>query len=295
MMPESMRLPPTVVGAIAIVSALVLIIFYRPPARPEIAPSRAVVSPWVLTQPEGGVAPGEATPTPVALSGETSLVPASGGLNVFSDDGLFSGEEQAQLAAELDRALAYVAARFGTSPRGPIEAYIGWEPGCGLHGIAYTSERSTQVFTCPDLPRVRAVNIMAHEFVHQLAHDRYGDAHLAADMILLEGTATWGAGEYWLGGARSFGSMVRPWVEAGTALPLATSYIGRPINDMNTLYYEWGSFVEFLIEVYGRDSFDALYVSGDGTQYPGASNYIGVYGKDLGQLEQEWRAWVLAQ
>jgi hypothetical protein len=61
---------------------------------------------------------------------------------------------------------------------------------------------------------------------------------------------------------------------------------------MNTLYYQWGSFVEFLVEVYGRDRFDALYVSG-GNQVPGAADYVGVYGKGLDALEQEWRAWVL--
>jgi len=294
-MSQSTRLPPRLLGAIAVVSVLVLIGFYRPPPRPQIAPSSAVTSPWVLTQPEGGVAPGAATPTPAPLVGDFSQAPVSGGLNIYTDEGLFGDEARARLDAELARALAYVTERFGSSPSGQIDALISWEPGCALHGIAYTAERQTQVFTCPDLPRGRAVNIMAHEFVHQLAHDRYGDAHLSADMILLEGVATWGAGEYWLGGERSFGSMVRPWVEAGTALPLATSYIGRPVSDMNTLYYEWGSFVEFLVNVYGRDRFDALYVSGDGTQAPGASNYVGVYGKGLGELEQEWRAWVLTQ
>jgi hypothetical protein len=295
MIQRSQLSPPTI-AAIAAISVVVLFIaWYQPRARPEIAPSSAVGSPWVLAQPEGGVAPGAATPTPAALTGDFTQAPITGGLSIFSDEGLFDSGDKERLAAELDRALSYVVARFGTSPRAQIDAYIGWEPGCGLHGIAYTSERTTQVFTCPDLPRARAVNIMAHEFVHQLAHDRYGDAHLAADMILLEGVATWGAGDYWLAGERSFGSMVRPWVQAGTALPLATSYIGRPIGDMNTLYYEWGSFVEFLVDVYGRDTFDALYISGDGTQLPGASDYVGVYGKDLGQLEQEWRAWVLTQ
>jgi hypothetical protein len=111
-------------------------------------------------------------------------------------------------------------------------------------------------------------------------------------MILLEGLATWGAGAYWLGDQPSFAAFVRPWLVGGAALPLATSYVGRPAGDMNTLYYEWASFVEFLIKAYGRERFDALYVSGSSD--PGSADYQGVYGKSLGQLEQEWRAWVIA-
>jgi hypothetical protein len=147
--------------------------------------------------------------------------------------------------------------------------------------------RSSHALT---LPRSRAVNILAHELVHQLAHDRYGDRHLQADMILLEGVATWGAGEYWLSGQPDFAAVVRPWIASGAALPLATSYVGRPIADMNMLYYEWAGFVEFLIDEYGRERFDTLYVSGAST--PGSADYAGVYGKTLSELEAEWQVWV---
>jgi hypothetical protein len=133
---------------------------------------------------------------------------------------------------------------------------------------------------------------MAHEFVHQLAQDRYGPAHLSADLILAEGVATWGAGRYWLGGTPNF----RTWVRGvGIQYPLTESYVdasGRnpSIKAMNTKYYQWASFVEFLIETYGRAKFDQVYVTGSGL--PGTSDYQGVYGKDMPTLEQAWTQWI---
>jgi hypothetical protein len=59
---------------------------------------------------------------------------------------------------------------------------------------------------------------------------------------------------------------------------------------MNTLYYEWASFVEFLLERYGREKFDALYVSG--SLEPGSADYTGIYDKALSTLEQEWKTWL---
>lgn len=281
-------IPRAAIGPILLISLLVLLAFWRTPsARPVLAPPSAV---QVLAAPERSLAPGVPTPTAVPLAGQYTQAT---NLDIVIDDGLFDPDEEARVAAELERALAYVSERFGSGPSGRIRAYIGTEASCGLHGIAYTIDRTTQVFTCRDLPRVRAVNIMAHEFVHQLAQDRYGDRHLAADMILLEGTATWGAGAYWLGNAPNFAAFVRPLVADGSALPLATSYVGRPVADMNTLYYQWASFVEFLVEVYGRDRFDAIYVSGNSE--PGSADYAGVYGKNLSELETEWRAWVLRE
>ncbi|MFQ3681959.1 MAG: hypothetical protein SNJ51_06825, partial [Roseiflexus sp.] len=56
------------------------------------------------------------------------------------------------------------------------------------------------------------------------------------------------------------------------------------------LYYQWASFVEFLIDQYGRERLDALYVTGNGA--PGSADYRSIYGKDLAALEQEWVEWL---
>jgi hypothetical protein len=225
-------------------------------------------------------------------------------LEVFSTSGLYEADEREALASELEQALAYTSHRFGSTPSQRIIASVQDNPNCALHGVALTSERRVEVATCGNIPRQRVVNIMAHEFVHQLAHDYYGPRHLQADMILLEGLATWGAGNYWLNGQPDFRAFVRHHyfpeedqeddeAAADTLLPLATSYAGRPISDMNRLYYQWASFVEYLLETYGRERFDQIYITGE--RSPGSANYAVIYGRDLDTLEQAWRAWLAAE
>lgn len=256
-------------AAVALAAALLL----RP------ADERQPISRW---------RPGESAAAPAPIAAEAVPV---GVVAMQADDGLYAAE-RAELSAELDRALGYVSGRFGGALSGPVTAALLNEAGCGLSGIAYTDIRVVQVSTCQSIERGRAVAILAHELVHQLQQDRYGQPHLSADLILLEGMATWGAGEYWLGGAGSFREFVRPWLQAGEEIPLAESYVGRPISDMNKLYYEWASFVEFLIDTYGRDKFDQLYLTGDNS--PASADYLGVYQKQFWDLEAEWRAWVLS-
>ncbi len=280
------HIPRAALGPILLGSLLVLLLFWRsPPPRPLLAPPAAVGG---LAPPERPLPPGAPSPTIAPLAGQFLIRDQ---LQMAVADGLYSDDERERLAIDLERALGYVAGRFASGPTDRIIASVAVDPGCGLHGIAYTDVRTTQVFSCPGVPRVRVVNIMAHEFVHQLAHDRYGDRHLKADMILLEGVATWGAGSYWLGDQADFRSFVRGISRETALLPLATSYAGRSIGDMNTLYYQWASFVEFLLKVYGRERFDALYVSGSSA--PGSADYYGVYGKSLPALEAEWSVWVM--
>ncbi|HMQ29300.1 MAG TPA: hypothetical protein PKD53_01180 [Chloroflexaceae bacterium] len=288
-MPSLPHIPRAALGPIALASLLVLLAWrfswgQPPPAR--FTPPGALQH---LTTAERPVPPGAPTPTPVPLTG--SYAPPAEGMQLVVAEGLLDELERARLAADLERALAYVVERFGTSPAGEINTYVGLEPTCGLHGIAYTEVRTVQVFTCRDLPIGRAINIMAHEYVHQLSHDRYGEPHMRADLVLLEGIATWGAGAYWLGGAPDFRSFVRPWLDRGENIPLHESYVGLPVSDMNKLYYQWGSFVEFLIEVYGREKLDQVYLTGQ--NYPASADYLGVYGKRFDELEAEWHAWVL--
>ena len=222
------------------------------------------------------------------IEAEAAPVPA-GELAIQVDDGLYP-TERPELTGDLNQALVYVSGRFGGGLSGPVTVSVLSDSGCGLSGIAYTDVRAVQVSSCPDIARGRAVAILAHEFVHQLQQDRYGPPHLSADMILLEGMATWGAGAYWLGGQPDFRSYVREQRAAGTLYPLATSYSGLGIGAMNALYYQWASFVEFLVQAYGREQLDRVYVTGHGD--PGSADYAGVYGKDLGALEQEWLAWL---
>jgi hypothetical protein len=257
---------------VAAVCALAVVVL-RPR---DDAPS---VSGW---RPSGGASiAGDAAPVPAPA--------AAVALALQVDPGLYDAE-RAELDGDVRRALGYVSERFGGQLSAAVTAAFIGEAGCGLSGIAYTDVRVVQVYSCPSIARDRAVAIMAHEFVHQLQQDRYGARHLSADLILSEGMATWGAGSYWLGGHPDFRSYVRAQRDAGTLYPLATHYSGLGIGAMNALYYQWASFVEFLVQTYGREKLDQLYVSGAGA--PGSADYAGVYGKGLDALEQEWLAWL---
>jgi hypothetical protein len=269
--------------AITLTSIFVLWLTWRQPS------ATPLISHWrpepMLTQPDQ---PAQmANPPPPALSGVA--LPVAAQLDLSVDAGLYD-DQRAQLSSDLNQALAYVVERFGSGPSSRFRAAVLLDAGCGLHGIAYTDIRAVQTYTCPDISRDRAVAIMAHEFVHQLEQDRYGPAHLSSDLILSEGMATWGAGKYWLGGKPDFRTFVREQRAGGQSYPLATNYSGLGIAAMNALYYEWASFVDFLITTYGREQFDKLYISGSSA--PGSADYAGVYGKGLDVLEREWQAWL---
>jgi hypothetical protein len=271
-----------IVIALALVGVLMLIL------RPGSSAQR-LVSHWqpapLLTAPEPQAQqPGAPAPEPIA--GDARPLDQ---FDIQVDDGLYA-DERAALNGDLQAALGYVVGRFGSGPSARFTAMVLNEGGCGLHGISYTDIRQVQVFSCPGIGRDRAVAIMAHEFAHQLEQDRYGPAHLSSDLILSEGAATWAAGKYWLGDAPSFRAYVHAQRSKGTYYPLATDYNGLGIGAMNALYYEWASFVEFLVNTYGREQFDRVYVSGGGAI--GAADYQGVYGKPLAALQQEWLAWI---
>ncbi len=258
--------------AIALISIAVVISVNRAPQRqPQLAPLVANTS-AIAVAPRPSVA--------MELGAAETLHV------IVAPQALPDSVSHETIVAELNTALAYVSARTATVLAAPITVKIDANPQCALHGVAYTTIREVQVFTCTALPLTRAVNILAHEFVHQLAHDHYGDAHLSSDPILLEGWATWGAGRYWLGRYASF----RAFLGGQAPLPLITSHLGRPAAEMNTLYYQWASFVEYLLIRDGRDAFDRLYRSGRGTV--GSADYQGVYGVDLATLEAEWRIWL---
>ena len=269
---------------IALISVAILLWLWWP--APFTAPG---VSPWrpqpMLSKPEQPNTSANQPPAD-AITGDVQRL-AQFDLQV--DDGLYA-LERAALGDDTQQALAYVSGRFGSGLTERVTPLFKNSADCGLHGVAYTDVRTVQVFTCNGIARARAVAIMAHEFAHQLEQDRYGAAHLHSDLILSEGTATWAAGKYWLGGQPDFRAYVRQQRQGGVYYPLATNYSGLGIGAMNALYYEWASFVEFLIGEYGRDKFDQVYITGQGN--PGSSDYAGVYGKDLTALESEWLAWL---
>lgn len=267
---------------------IIMITQWQPASTPPIAAWQPTP---LITQPDQAHRMSN-PPTPVMQISARAQPVADGRFEVVVADTVYPGQLPAVQSAFAE-AFSYVSGRFtGDTPLSapPFLASIALDPECELHGITYPDERIVQVFSCTDIALDRATAIMAHEFVHQLEYDRYGPPHLNADVILSEGVATWAAGRYWLGGQADFRSFVRAQRQRGTLLPLATNPAEHGPATLNALYYQWASFVEFLLQRDGRAAFDRLYLTGDFA--PGSSDYAGIYGKTLDELEREWLTWL---
>jgi hypothetical protein len=229
---------------------------------------------------------------PVAPIEGRQAVVSTGLLALYTSDGSYTPDQVHALAQPLSEARAYVSERTSMELAAPVTIIFDRHAGsCGLDGAAYTQKRAIILYACPSTPARRAINILAHEFVHQLANDHYGPAHMQADLILSEGLATWGAGKYWLGGEADFRGFVQQNYTT-RLLPLGSHYRDfGTLDAMNRLYYQWASLVDFLIATHGRETFDQLYKSGQGMQ-PNTADYSGVLGTDLIGVEQKWKEWL---
>ncbi len=280
-------------GPVGLVGGLLLLVFVVRLSGREglVAPPGALVEAQTAAPLAGAFEPGGAEATP-GSGGVRLPVATAGKLLLYAGAGSYSSATAAGIADPLAAALAYVEERTGmTLTRSLNVVFDRRADACGLDAVAYTNVRTVIIYTCPDTPTRRAVNVLAHELVHQLAQDHYGAPHLQADLILSEGLATWGAGRYWLGRYASFHDFVqREYAE--NLLPLATDpRAGVPTATLNQLYYQWASYIEWLRATYGADALERLYASGNGRQ-PGSAAYQDIIGVSFSDTEALWRAWV---
>lgn len=247
------------------------------------------------------------TPTPVPyLGGEAAprlageLAMRTYSLDLYRSRGGLTSQTIRGLAMEAEAAIQAGAALLGGGLTGRVA--IGFEAPqtgpCALRGLTLSNQRTIRLFYAPDTDPARVRGILAHELFHQLQHDYYGERdHRKADVILLEGMAVWGTAAYFqtAEGEPLYRARVREALRAGELLPLTTS-LERDCRTTtrNTIYNQWASFVEYLSLSYGRAKLDAAYRSSTGRP-AGSSDYRGVYGKPLAELEREWLAWVGGQ
>ena len=201
------------------------------------------------------------------------------------------------------------------SPRsqrvGPMEPGPGQ---CPVRGLAVTGRVSgpLQAWVVADDKTAtdRVIAVSAHEIAHHVGWARFGGI---GDGLLGEGLATWLAQDSWLRwhGWDSLDEAVRGFRSDGTYIPFAQrgESQGR-VSDAeclarrDTLYTEYASFVEFLIDTYGLVRFEelaetiatvAITVGPDPPTptpaqalRPPTPDYQAVYGRSLEELEQEW-------
>jgi hypothetical protein len=213
-------------------------------------------------------------------------------LDFFVGRNTYSADEVAELAIKGEHALSYIQRRFAVtlSERVSVGVYsTSQAPGRGTRGIAYTyGDTNVRIYYRPGEDKHAALVVLTHELAHALQAEAYGkEAQSRADTVLLEGLASWIAGEYWLSleEASSFQARARSLYHAGYSGNLAA--MGR--GDLNAAYDMWAGFVDYLTSTYGWDRFNTLYAHGRG-RAPGSADYAGVYGKSFRELQNEWYA-----
>jgi hypothetical protein len=195
--------------------------------------------------------------TVVPTSPATAPVPPSADAFTLEISPELYPDQTDQLRDASAQAFAEVVARVNKGQPPAVTAEILLDYSCALRGVAHPDFKAVQVYSCDSIDPSRAITILAHEFVHQIAYDYYGAAvEERADGILAEGLATWGAGHYWLGGYDSFRSFVRDQRRAGVTYPLAMSHVGQDFAVMDALYYQWASLSSFSsnIQLMGHNS-----------------------------------------
>ncbi len=293
-LPASRWSRPLLLGIVLLALMLVFRSTHAP--TPSIAPDAALEPAGAVIpltgQFEAQVALPSALPLTALPTSADPLAATTAHLRIATRTGSYAPAQAATLAEPLEAALQYVQSRTAMQLAAPVTViFARHTASCGLDGAAYTDRRTIYLFTCPNTPTRRAINILAHEFVHQLAQDHYGAAHLQADLMLSEGLATWGAGSYWLGNEPDFQHFVAHNYRR-ELLPLRSDYTTATVPDaMNRLYYEWAAFVEWTLVTQGRDAFDRLYRSGHGRAL-GSAPYTTVWGSDFPQIETRWQSWL---
>jgi hypothetical protein len=150
---------------------------------------------------------------------------------------------------------------------------------------------------------------LAHELAHVIHITGFEDM-LTGDQNLTEGLATWITRDYWTTWLQmeSLDEQIQTYLATGQYVPLteADVFSAYPRRDVapqkdclarrDLLYTQWASFVGYLIDNYGWESFVALMTSAapevhdDGEVFPAPPDYQGIYGTDLEALEEAWLA-----
>ncbi len=224
-----------------------------------------------------------------------SMVYSGRWLDFYAGGNTFTADEVRELGVKSEWALRYVQRRFAVklSERVSVGVYNpALAPDRITRGIAYTASNFIKIYYRPGEDMQSALLIVSHELAHQLQAEAYGDtAQKQADLVLLEGVATWISGEYWLHhvDAPSWQARAYQLLEQGYGTNLR--YAHRSGN-YDAAYELWAGFVDYLASTYGWDKLNAVYLTGRGRS-PGSADYQGIYGKSFAELEAEWKRQVM--
>jgi hypothetical protein len=240
--------------------------------------------------------------------------------NFYVEDG-YRPVDLEQLARTAEDIYADVSADMAadTGAESPNDVILSFQPpeerSCPARGMTLFAEPGPRVIIFADeqTGEAQIQGVLAHELVHVI-HSIGFDRSLGGDRNLTEGLATWFSRDYWTAWhqTESLEEMVRGYLAAGEYVPLAEadvftvhpqaqgSNLADCLDRRDLLYTQWASFVGYLVDTYGWEAFldllasAASEVNDEGAIMPSPTDYQGLYGKSLDDLEEDWLSQVQA-
>ena len=280
--PEPAPLPlETVPPAAAIVAAVPTIVRQLPAV--SAVPVTTDVPP-VSETPPATDAPALLPPSPLEgdLAAAYPLVLETQRFRLHYMPGSVTATQPDAAVALVQMALDHLESSFGPSLAGGFDVYAAGSlfapPDQALRGRSFSTLR--RLFFLQDGSSVDwdRQYIVAHELTHLYLWNAIG---APSSVMLSEGAAVYAGAKLVNGkGPMPLQHVCLAYARAGALPDIADdlSYRGH-IRDMEN-YYAAGCFVQYLIETYGVGAFVRIYPTSD---------YMGIYGKPLAALADEWQ------
>ena len=209
---------------------------------------------------------------------------------------------------------AYVSDRVMADS--PVKISVAFLPAqktiCPIRGLASSDDPPTIIlFADPGVAEDYLKGVLSHEVGHAIPAQGF-EGGLPNDISLTEGLASWASGKYWDAwmGTPGIHYLVRQYIDSGKYLPLAAN-VDLPgvypwqegagadcLARRDQVYSQWASFIDFLLQRYGWAKVHQLFESAStakkgGQEMKHPTDYQGIVGKSLEQLESEWLEFVM--
>lgn len=192
----------------------------------------------------------------------------------------------------LDQALTNVETRLGTRLNGMVDIYLAGTLFEGddatLRGSSLSKDRQTFILADGSGTAYEMSYFVTHELTHLVAWNTWGSP---SSTMLSEGLATWdGRRELEEGGAVPYEQICLGLYAANQLPDLPaidrTYQVFQGHIQYRFNYFASACFVDYLVQTYGLEAFSRLYHTSD---------YQDIYGKSMGELTSDWRAWLASR
>lgn len=204
-------------------------------------------------------------------------------VRLFVLPGTAASRDADRIAAEVRRSLRRVQARLQMETVPQLEVYlverVFWQG-----GAAYEEGRILVTYTDRNYTAIPLWAYLDHEITHALSRELVPNGG-QTNTLLSEGLATWTTGGHY--GLEPVHEMAAAVARSPAYVPLADLLTDFRAAQHEIAYIEAASFVGWIIERWGLETFKRLYGH--------ATTPHLVLGRTYDELEQEWLRWLSAQ